>query len=266
MTTIRVSYPRYRSGEPRPMKTEAIWRIAAEMRRQVAFTPARRRLDARAAIDRTRRLAVNGVVFDVIWDIAGTVHDEDGREVMGVCEHDAEEPDQVMISLNQGILGERPDLLRSTAGHELGHAVFDMPAAVQGERQLRLNLGEGPVVRRAFRIVSPGPEHLRDSRSPDGPMDWREWRANEFMGAFLAPPAPLHRSLLGLARQAGLPVTFQAHRGKVGYPVVDARGLDGADLQPVADALADEFGLSEAFIWRRLVKYRLLHGYGQGRR
>ncbi len=266
MTTIRVSYPRYRSGEPRPMKTEAIWRIAAEMRRQVAFTPARRRLDARAAIERTRRLAVNGVVFDVIWDIAGTVHDEDGREVMGVCEHDAEEPDQVMISLNRGILGDRPDLLRSTTGHELGHAVFDMPAAVQGERQLRLNLGEGPVVRRAFRIVSPGPEHLRDSRSADGPMDWREWRANEFMGAFLAPPDPLHRHLLRLAGQAGLPVVSRPHRGKPGYPVIDARGLDGADLQPVADALSDEFGLSEAFIWRRLVKYRLLHGYEQRRR
>ena len=141
-----------------------------------------------------------------------------------------------------------------------------MPAAVQGERQLRLNLGEGPVVRRAFRIVSPGPEHLRDSRSPDGPMDWREWRANEFMGAFLAPPDPLHRHVLRLAGQAGLPVTFRPHRGKPGYPVIDARGLDGADLQPVADALADEFGLSEAFIWRRLVKYRLLHGYEQRRR
>ncbi len=140
-----------------------------------------------------------------------------------------------------------------------------MPAAVQGERQLRLNLGEGPVVRRAFRIVSPGPEHLSDSRSINGPMDWREWRANEFMGALLAPPDRLHRNLLRLARQAGLPVTFQAHRGKTGYPVVDARGLDGADLQPVADALADEFGLSEAFIWRRLVKYRLLHGHGQRR-
>ena len=266
MTTIRVGYPHYRSREPRPMKTEAIWRIAAEVRRQAAFAPARRRLDSRAAIDRTRRLEVNGVAFDVIWDIAGAVHDEDGRVVMGVCEHDADEPDQVMISLNRGIVGERPDLLRSTTGHELGHAVFDMPAAVQGERQLRLHLGDGPRVRRSFRIVSPGPEHLSDSRSIDGSMDWREWRANEFMGAFLAPPDRLHRSLLGLARQASLPVTFQAHRGKVGYPVVDARGLDGADLQPVADALADEFGLSEAFIWRRLVKYRLLHGHGQRRR
>ena len=265
MTTIRVIYPHYGSREPRPMKTEAIWRIAAEVRRQAAVAPARRRLDSRAAIDRTRRLVVNGVGFAVIRDIAGTVHDEDGREVMGVCEHDADEPDQVMISLNRGILAERPDLLRSTTGHELGHAVFDMPAAVQGERQLRLNLGEGPVVRRAFRIVSPGPEHLRDSRSANGPMDWREWRANEFMGALLAPPDRLHRSLLSLARQAGLPVTFQAHRGKMGYPVVDTRGLDGADLQPVADALTDEFGLSEAFIWRRLVKYRLLHGYDQGR-
>ncbi len=266
MTTIRVSYPHYRSREPRPMKTEAIWRIAAEVRRQAAFAPAWRQLDPQAAIDRTRRLGVNGVVFDVIWDIAGTVHDEDGRVVMGVCEHDSDEPDQVMISLNRGILGERPDLLRSTTGHELGHAVFDMPAAVLEERQLRLNLGDGPVVRRAFRIVSPGPEHLRDSRSAGGPMDWREWRANEFMGAFLAPPDPLHRHLLRLAGQAGLPVAFRPHRGKPGYPVVDARDLDGADLQPVADALADEFGLSEAFIWRRLVKHRLLHGYEQGRR
>ena len=201
-------------------------------------TPARRRLDARAAIERTRRLAVNGVVFDVIWDIAGTVHDEDGREVMGVCEHDADEPDQVMISLNRRVLGERPDLLRSTAGHELGHGVFDMPAAVQGERQLRLNLGEGPVVRRAFRIVSPGPEHLRDSRSPDGPMDWREWRANEFMGAFLAPPDPAASPACCVwPDKRAYPSRSRPHRGKPGYPVVDARGLDGADLQPVADAL-----------------------------
>ncbi len=99
-------------------------------------------------------------------------------------------------------------------------------------------------------------------------MDWREWRANEFMGAFLAPPDPLHRShLLRLARTSG-PARHvsRPHRGKPGYPVIDARGLDGADLQPVADALSDEFGLSEAFIWRRLVKYRLLHGYEQRRR
>ena len=146
------------------MKTEAIWRIAAEVRRQAAFAPAWRQLDPQAAIDRTRRLAVNGVAFDVIWDIAEGVHDEHGREVMGVCEHDAEEPDQVMISLNRGIVGERPDLLRSTTGHELGHAVFDMPAAVQGERQLRLNLGDGPVARRAFRIVSRGPRRAQLGR------------------------------------------------------------------------------------------------------
>ena len=248
------------------MKTEAIWRIAAEMRRQVAFTPARRRLDARAAIERTRRLAVNGVVFDVIWDIAGTVHDEDGREVMGVCEHDAEEPDQVMISLNRGILGDRPDLLRSTTGHELGHAVFDMPAAVQGERQLRLNLGRGAG-------GAPGVPHRLAGAGAPARQPERRWTD----GLAGMAGERVHGRLPGAARSAASPSAApgrtsgparrsRPHRGKPGYPVIDARGLDGADLQPVADALSDEFGLSEAFIWRRLVKYRLLHGYEQRRR
>ena len=103
MTTMRVSYPRYRSGEPRPMKTEAIWRIATEVRRQVAVHAGPAAAGC-AGGDRAHPPA-RGQRCRLRRDLGhrrGTVHDEDGREVMGVCEHDADEPDQVMISLNQG--------------------------------------------------------------------------------------------------------------------------------------------------------------------
>jgi hypothetical protein len=35
-----------------------------------------------------------------VWDAAHPVHDEAGEPVLGVCEHDPQEPATVMISLN----------------------------------------------------------------------------------------------------------------------------------------------------------------------
>jgi hypothetical protein len=195
-----------------------------------------------------------------VWDFENVVHDENGVPVIGVCEHDPETPDQVMISLNSEVVADHAELERSTALHEFGHAVFDMPAAVKAERQYRLSLGGELPGRRVYRIITPGEEHLRSSRFIGGPMDWREFRANEFMGAFLAPADLLHRSLVRLANAAGFPTVFRSHLGKEGFPAIDCRKLDGADLQVVIDVLADEFGLSSEFIWVRLHKYQLLAG------
>ncbi len=77
--------------------------------------------------------------------------------MLGVCEHDPQEPATVMISLNGELLGCQPEMLRSTAAHELGHAIFYMPAAV----------AKGSA--RAFRS---GVIAARDA----APIDWREWR------------------------------------------------------------------------------------------
>jgi len=59
-------------------------------------------------------------MFAVAWDIDHPVHDDDGEPVLGVCEHDPAEPGTVMISLNGELLRDQPELLRSTAIHELG--------------------------------------------------------------------------------------------------------------------------------------------------
>jgi hypothetical protein len=182
-------------------------------------------------VRRTPRLSVNDIVFVPVWDFENAVHDENGVPVVGVCEHDPETPDQVMISLNSEVVADHAELERSTALHEFGHAVFDMPAAVKAERQYRLSLGGELPGRRVYRIITPGEEHLRSSRS-----------------------------LVRLANAAGFPTVFRSHLGKEGFPAIDCRKLDGVDLQAVIDVLADEFGLSSEFIWVRLHKYQLLAG------
>jgi len=62
-----------------------------------------------------------------------TTCDLDGKWVLGVCEQDPDEPDAVMISASPR-LAARPATLRSTAVHELAHAIFDMPVAL-GRRE-----------------------------------------------------------------------------------------------------------------------------------
>ncbi|MBI4968214.1 MAG: hypothetical protein HZC25_08870 [Rhodospirillales bacterium] len=252
MPTIKGSYPHHLSFEPRPMKAPVIWGFAETIRRQVLRMVHRRVVDVREVAGRTESLLINGIAFSLVWDFDNPVHDEEGHPVMGICEHDACEPGQVMISVNGSEVGSRPEIERSTALHELGHALFDMPAAVHAGRQLCLEFGdERP--RRIFRSGAPG-------RVPQGPMDWREWRANEFMGAFLAPPAAFHQHLIRLANQAGLSLVHRPAHGKQGLPVVDGRGLSGIRFGEVLDLLAEEFGVTGEFARVRIDKYRLLAG------
>lgn len=251
MPTIRGTYRHDRSRESRPMKAPDIWAFAGDIRRQVLGPVHRHTADVRQVAGRTGSVVVNGVPFTLVWDFDNAVHDDDGRPVMGVCEHDADEPGQVMISINGAEVGERPEVERSTALHELGHALFDMPAVVHGGRQLCLRLGDER--RRVVRIASSG----RDGK---GPTDWREWRANEFMGAFLAPPEPFHRQLVRLANAAGLPLVHRPALGKAGLPVVDGRRLGGIGYDQVVDLLAEAFGVSSEFARVRIGKYRLLAG------
>lgn len=237
MPTIKGSYPHYLSFEPRPMKAPVIWAFAETIRRQVLGPVHRQAADVRDVAGRTGSLLVNGVSFSLVWDFDSPVHDEDGRPVMGVCEHDPDEPGQVMISINGAEIGDRSEIERSTALHELGHALFDMPAAIHAERQLCLEHG-----------------------SPRMPMDWREWRANEFMGAFLAPPVAFHRHLVRLANQAGLPLVHRPCHGKPGLPVIDGRKPCGVGFDEVVDLLAEEFGVTGEFARVRIGKYRHLAG------
>lgn len=234
---IAVEYPCFVSGEPRRLGAKTVRAVATELRRRLLGMVARP-LDVEELIPRTGRLRVNGRTLNIAWDIEHAVHDDEGKRVLGVCEHDPEEPGTVMISLNAELLRDQPELLRSTAAHELGHAVFDMPAAT--------STGTA----RAFRS-------RMGARAKEAPIDWREWRADEFMGAFLTPKRQLSRSFAREASAFGGAIRWNVideiptpciATSQVGWPAIDA----------IAGALAEEFGVSESFIGVRFRKYGLV--------
>jgi Zn-dependent peptidase ImmA (M78 family) len=233
---IEIAYPSYASGEPRPMKAGAIRGLAAELRSQL-FAASTKQIEVAQLTRRAGRMKVNGREVQIIWDIAHQVHDDEGVPVLGVCEHDPQEPRAVMISINADLANE-PELLRSTAAHELGHAVFDMPAAM------------GAGARRTFRT-------RRDSDSTSVPIEWREWRADEFMGAFLTPKRQLARSLAREASAHGVALRWRVSED-IPTPTIAANEMNRCILGAIAGALAEEFGVSESFISVRFRKYGLV--------
>ena len=174
------------------------------------------------------------------WDLAHPVHDEGGQPVLGICETDPAMPGVALISVNAALLACRPDLALSTVAHELGHLVFDVPSAL------------GQPCRR-YRSVTAGPDCL------DRATLVSERRANEFMGALLVPPVPLHLRLVTHARAEGLPMVHAPNHGRPGCRVL-ARGQRSDALAGIVAALAGDFGVSERFIAVRLHRYALVEG------
>lgn len=234
---VQVEYPCFASGEPRRLAANTVGAVATALRQRLAGVVARP-LDVDALMRRTKRLQVNGRVLNVAWDIDHSVHDDGGEAVLGVCEHDPAEPGTIMISLNGEVLQDQPELLRSTAVHELGHAVFDMPAA--------LTAGSA----RAFRSGLKAP-------AKDAPIDWREWRADEFMGAFLAPRRQLARAFAREASAFGAAIRWKVIN-EIPTPYVAANDVGWPAIDAIAGALAEEFGVTSAFIGVRLRKYGLV--------
>lgn len=235
--TASVEYPCFASGEPVRLSADAVRAIGADFRRRLLGF-AVRPLDPADLFRRTRKLRVNGQALRIVWDVDHAVHDENGNPALGVCEHDPQEPEDVMISLNGDLLADRPELLRSTSVHELGHAIFDMPAA----------MAKGTA--RAFRsCVEP--------RTAEAPIDWREWRADEFMGAFLTPRRQLTKSFTREAASHGIPLRWRTHRD-VSTPFVAVADVGWGAIDSIAVALAEEFGVSDAFVGVRLKKYGLV--------
>ena len=183
--TLRVAYPHdRRSMEPRPLKAQEIWGIADEVRRQ--FLPRRPVLcvDIDRLVRAAQKISVNGTEIAAHWDLNRSVRDAKGRDALGVTEADPALPGALLISLNAEFIAGRDYLKRSTLAHELGHALFDGPSMLRQAGQ------------RAFALVTPDEEHLAKPARGRSGMDWREFRANEFMAALLTPRALLQRELL----------------------------------------------------------------------
>lgn len=230
---IAIDYPVGIGGEPGRISAGGLALIASSLRRQLGSgrfqAPTTEALAARAVC-----VLVNGRELRLAWDIEGDVRDEEGAQVLGACVHDPAEPETVMIYVNGRLLEDRPEVLRSTAVHELAHAVFDMPAALGGR------------ARRAFRSTT---EQVR--AAPDAPIDWAEWRADEFMGAFLVPPDRLARLLTKEAPTFDLRFGWRHDRFGKPVPFIDAEPRDER-VGWLVDHLAETFGVTAPFMATRL--------------
>ena len=240
--TITVDYPHHPvSGAPRPLPIETLWGVAAQVRRQVMAGRNGFAVPIAALVAASRRVTANGQAITVDWELGQPVHDAQGKAVLGVCETDPELPGAALVSINGVVVAGRDDLAVSTAAHELGHVIFDVPMAL------------GTPVRR-YRSVTTDPDALLDRRAAAS-----ERRANEFMGALLAPPVALHLRLLLHAHAERLRTVNAPHRGRPGSRVL-ASDNPMESVEGVMAALAIDFGVSERFIAVRLDRYGLVQG------
>jgi len=239
---LSVAYPYHRASlEPRPMTALQIWGVAEQVRQQLPRRPTPC-LKLERLIEVASSMMVNGTAIATHWDMDRSVRDDRGREALGVTEADPALPGIVLISLNAAVIAGRDYLHRSTLAHEFGHALFDGPSMLRQAGQP------------AFAAVTPNEGHFWDSRCARGRMDWREFRANEFMGALLAPRSLLHRELIRRAITLRLPLV-DAGRDQ---PVLRAGG-DQDRVEQLLQDLAERFGVSASFIEYRLRRYALVH-------
>jgi hypothetical protein len=240
--TLEVTYAHDRSSrEPRPMKAQQIWSVADQVRRQLVPSRPVACLDLERLIRAAGRMMVNGIAIAAHWDFERSVHDGRGREALGVTEADPALPGIVLISLNAKLIAERDYLKRSTLAHEFGHALFDGPSMLRQAGQP------------AFAMVTPDEGHLAAASRGRAGMDWREFRANEFMGALLAPRALLHRELVRRALALRQPLRNAGE----GVPLLRAGG-DPHRVVVLLPVLAERFGVSSTFIEYRLYRYALV--------
>lgn len=238
--TLRIAYPHdRRSLEPRALKAREIWGLAGEVRRQVLGGRREVRLDIERVVRAAQRMLVNGSEMAAHWDLERRVRDGAGREALGVTEADPALPGALLISLNGELIAGRDYLKRSTLAHELGHALFDGPSMLRQAGQ------------RAFAGVMPDAED-HEKPAPGG-VDWREFRANEFMAALLTPRGLLQREVLRRAIALGLPVREAGEE----HPVLGAGG-DPVRVEELLLDLGERFGVSASFIEYRLQRYGLV--------
>ena len=240
--SIIIEYPHQpASGAPRPLSAQTLWAVAAQVRRQAMVGQDGFALPLDVLVAATRSVLANGRSIQVAWELGHAVHDRSGVAVLGVCETDPDMPGMALVFVNARMVAGRPDLAVSTAAHELGHVVFDIPVALGGPA-------------RRYRSVTADPNALLARATAAS-----ERRANEFMGALLAPPVPLHLRLLVHARSERLRTIHAPHRGRQGSRVLAADNPPEL-IEGVVAALAGDFGVSERFITVRLGRYGLVQG------
>lgn len=248
-----------RSALPHPISARDVGQVAGEVRRQLGYTSgAPLKVDHHELVEGVRLVQVNGLRLRIEWALDAPVTDDNGAPALGSCEFDLSLPQHALVYVNTQEIGSREYLERSTTLHEFGHAIFDSPGWIVANRKGQLKISNGPP--RVFRFVTTCEEHFCNRSGESADIDWSEFRANEFMGAFLAPECSLRDSLYRLCRNMGVPLV----NGDPGLPAgarqADFSGRHGSDLEYAVCELARERGLSPSFIRVRLKKYGLVRG------
>ena len=252
MPGIHLNYPHSPFwAVPDRLNARQVWAVAQVLRKCVSADAFQRRFDVESLVGLTEAMVVNGVAFGAHWDFEHEVRNEADQPVMGTTEFDPAQPDSVMVSINGVALAGRDELLRSTIAHEVGHVVFDAPSWIRGASTRRMadfhNQPEGN-----------GKKEPVGARSSQRTRDWREFRANEFMGALLVPMPLIRLDLLRFAKRHRFPASLSPSRIAGGAPAYDGAALDPDAVQDLLFTLAERYGVSEPFVRVRLDRYDLL--------
>ena len=276
MPVLTLGYRHCDRKRPSYIKNSEIEGIAVLARQQLVEAAA----DAipLATLSAISGLKINGVVFDLFVGTGNVVHDECGNPVLGICEYDPGVPDTAMVSVSPVGVNASEELVLSTLGHELGHAIFDAPGWI-------VDASKGPglfdepcdAARRAYRTTTRDVEHLAKvqpvaeaAATPSLAIPghttkeeyFAELRANEFMGSLLVPRQRLNLAIEELAPRHGVTI----HRSPSLDPDLPGTGLhltaDGDigffDIECLQKAVAKRFGVNRRFIQVRMERYGLL--------
>lgn len=228
-------------------------------------------------------LRVNGIRFDLWVDLDQPVSDrETGEPVCGLCEIDPGAGTDVAL-LCVSPVGDRmtEELVLSTFGHELGHAVFEAPGWIADSKAGPGLFGQLPeAARKAYRTTTSDAEHLTRVCAPpcgatgspvmareterEKEMRIAEYRANEFMGSLLVPRSRLIAAVMELAPKYDVtvvPGSSLLDGDAPGSITIKADGVLGAfDLENLQKAIGKRFGVHGRFVRVRMARYGILEG------
>lgn len=276
MSVLTLGYRHCDRKRPSYIKNSEIEGIAVLARQQLVDAAA----DAipLTTLSAISGLKINGVVFDLFVDTGNVVHDERGNPVLGICEYDSGQPDTAMVSVSPIGVNASEELVLSTLGHELGHAIFDAPGwIVDASKGPGLFDDPSGAARRAYRTTTRDVEHLAKvtpvveaAATPSLAIPghttkeeyFAELRANEFMGSLLVPRQRLNLAVEELAPKHGVTI----HRSPSLDPDLPGTSLhltdDGDigffDIECLQKAVAKRFGVNRRFIQVRMERYGLL--------
>jgi len=259
---LSVEYPHVQpSALPARLSARQIWMTAIKVRNQLLPDRAARQVDLAQIIAGSAQVAVNGIQFEVEWDLDHDVRSERDAPMMGVTEFDPVEPESIMVSINGRLLKGDDALMRSTAAHELGHVIFDAPGWIReaGTRG-SANYGAGSLEGSALEANPPlNATQPRGDKSKyqERRFNSSEFRANEFMGALLAPHGLLGVEVRRFAKARRWRTSPQAFRVPSGAPAYDALEVGYDASFELLCTMAEIFGVSESFIRVRLARYNL---------